>query len=84
MSRDGSDEAYVIRPCNMLLGDQAATITSLGGCLATRPSTDDGSAAVDGYWAGHRLVVVYRKLQHEQPASSTALRRRTTYPQSRR
>ncbi|WCH90831.1 hypothetical protein POD33_01240 [Streptomyces moderatus] len=67
-SRDDSDEAYVVGLCSQVLGETALTQHKFdwlqgdpgaGGRRARLP--------VDAYWPGHRLVVEYRELQHDQP-----------------
>ncbi|MET7671492.1 hypothetical protein [Micromonospora luteifusca] len=70
MSRDDSDEAYVIRLCNEVLGEQAATQHRFTWLLGD-PSTNGRRATlpVDGYWPGHQLVVEYRERQHDQPVA---------------
>src|SRR5690606_40186371 len=67
-SRDDSDEAYVVGLCNQVLGEQALTQHKFDWLLG-----DPGAGGrqvrlpVDAYWPGHRLVVEYRVLQHDQP-----------------
>lgn len=67
-SRDDSDEAYVIGLCDRILGEVALTQHRFDWLLG-----DPGAGGrrvrlpVDAYWPGHRLVVEYRELQHDQP-----------------
>ncbi|RQW99846.1 hypothetical protein [Micromonospora inaquosa] len=70
MSRDDSDEAYVIGLCNRVLGEQAAAQHRFDWLLGD-PSTNGRRTMlpVDGYWPTHRLVVEYRELQHDQPVA---------------
>jgi len=68
MSRDDSDEAYVIGLCDRVLGEQAARQHRFEWLLGD-PSANGRQVMlpVDGYWPGHQLVVEYRELQHDQP-----------------
>lgn len=67
-TRDDSDEAYVVRLCNRLLGEDALPQHRFDWLLG-----DPGAGGrrvrlpVDAYWPGHQLVVEYRELQHDQP-----------------
>ncbi|WP_407110960.1 hypothetical protein ACE1N8_21340 [Streptomyces sp. DSM 116494] len=67
-SRDDSDEAYVVGLCDRVLGEEALTQHKFDWLLG-----DPGAGGrqvrlpVDAYWPGHRLVVEYRELQHDQP-----------------
>ncbi|MFC8441152.1 hypothetical protein ACFUJT_23675 [Streptomyces griseoincarnatus] len=67
-SRGDSDEAYVIGLCDRILGEPALTQHRFDWLLG-----DPGAGGrqvrlpVDAYWPGHRLVVEYRELQHDQP-----------------
>jgi hypothetical protein len=68
MSREDSDEAYVLDLCDEVLaerGQRQARFDWLRG----DPGRDGRTRAlpVDGYWPGHGLVVEYRELQHDQP-----------------
>jgi hypothetical protein len=67
VGRDDSDEMYVIGLCNVVLGEQAATQHRFEWLLGD-PSASGRRVRlpVDGYWPGHRLVVEYRELQHDQ------------------
>ena len=68
MGREDSDETYVLDLCDEALG-------SLGrrqhrfDWLRGDPGSSGRQARlpVDSYWPGHRLVVEYRELQHDQP-----------------
>jgi hypothetical protein len=68
MSRDDSDEAYVIDLCNAVLGEQALTQHRFDWLLGD-PGANGRQVKlpVDGYWPGHQLVVEYREIQHDQP-----------------
>ncbi|MFJ3723319.1 hypothetical protein ACIPYQ_12200 [Streptomyces sp. NPDC090045] len=67
-TRDDSDEAYVVGLCDQVLGETACTQHKFEWLLG-----DPGVGGrrvrlpVDAYWPGHRLVVEYRELQHDQP-----------------
>ena len=68
MSRETSDEAYVLDLCDDVLnerGQRQARFDWLRG----DPGRDGRARTlpVDGYWPGHGLVVEYRELQHDQP-----------------
>jgi hypothetical protein len=69
VSRSDSDEAYVIDLCDDVLGEQAARQHRFEWLLGDPSVTGRRPAKlpVDAYWAGHRLVVEYRELQHDQP-----------------
>ncbi|MFF5922043.1 hypothetical protein ACFY8C_27455 [Streptomyces flavochromogenes] len=66
-TRDASDEAYVVGLCNQVLGEAALTQHKFDWLLGD-PGTSGRQARlpVDAYWPGHRLVVEYRELQHDQ------------------
>ncbi|WP_254047422.1 hypothetical protein [Streptomyces aureus] len=53
--------------CNQVLGETALTQHKFGWLLGD-PGTSGRQARlpVDAYWPGHRLVVEYRELQHDQ------------------
>ncbi|MDJ0460688.1 hypothetical protein [Streptomyces sp. H27-C3] len=70
MSRDNSDEAYVIDLCNAVLGEQALTQHRFDWLLGD-PGVGGRQVKlpVDGYWPGRQLVVEYRELQHDQPVA---------------
>ncbi|WP_212823657.1 hypothetical protein [Polymorphospora rubra] len=70
MSRDDSDEAFVIGLCSKVLGEQAETQHRFEWLLGD-PSTNGRRVMlpVDGYWPGHQLVVEYREQQHDQPVA---------------
>ncbi|MFF9656942.1 hypothetical protein [Streptomyces griseoluteus] len=67
-ARGDSDEAYVVDLCNRILGETALPQHRFDWLLG-----DPGAGGrrvrlpVDAYWPGHRLVVEYRELQHDQP-----------------
>ena len=67
-TRDDSDEAYVVDLCDQILGETALTQHKFDW-LRGDPGTSGRRAKlpVDAYWPGHRLVVEYRELQHDQP-----------------
>ncbi|MFF4363771.1 hypothetical protein [Streptomyces sp. NPDC001604] len=67
-TRDDSDEAYVVGLCDQILGETALTQHKFDWLLGD-PGTSGRRAnlPVDAYWPGHRLVVEYRELQHDQP-----------------
>ncbi|MEU8522216.1 hypothetical protein [Streptomyces sp. NPDC048577] len=67
-TRESSDEAYVVRLCNRLLGETALTQHRFDWLLGD-PGAGGRQArlAVDAYWPGRQLVVEYRELQHDQP-----------------
>ncbi|MFJ5831457.1 hypothetical protein [Streptomyces sp. NPDC093089] len=67
-TRDDSDEAYVVGLCNQVLGEVASTQHKFDWLLGD-PGAGGRRARlpVDAYWPGHRLVVEYRELQHDQP-----------------
>ncbi|MER6675154.1 hypothetical protein [Streptomyces sp. NPDC000983] len=67
-TRDDSDEAYVVALCNRILGENASTQHKFDWLLGD-PGTGGRRARlpVDAYWPGHRLVVEYREIQHDQP-----------------
>jgi hypothetical protein len=68
VSRSDSDEAYVIDLCDDVLGEQAARQHRFGWLLGDPSLTGrQAKLPVDAYWIGHRLVVEYRELQHDQP-----------------
>ncbi|MEV0750491.1 hypothetical protein AB0I75_35695 [Streptomyces sp. NPDC050273] len=70
MSRDDSDEAYVVGLCNQVLEETALTQHRFDWLLG-----DPGSGGrrarlpVDAFWPGHHLVVEYREIQHDQPVA---------------
>ncbi|MFI1281299.1 hypothetical protein ACH4U5_11170 [Streptomyces sp. NPDC020858] len=68
MSRDDSDEAYVVGLCNQVLGEAALTQHKFDWLLGD-PGTGGRQAKlpVDAFWPGHHLVVEYREIQHDQP-----------------
>ncbi|MBY8341243.1 hypothetical protein LXH13_19435 [Streptomyces spinosirectus] len=67
-TRDDSDEAYVVGLCNQVLGETALAQHKFDWLLGD-PGRGGRRAKlpVDAYWPGHRLVVEYRELQHDQP-----------------
>ncbi|MEX0172184.1 hypothetical protein [Streptomyces sp. LMG1-1-1.1] len=67
-TRDDSDEAYVVGLCGEILGEVALTQHKFDWLLGD-PGAGGRQARlpVDAYWPGHRLVVEYRELQHDQP-----------------
>lgn len=67
-ARDDSDEAYVVGLCDRILGETALTQHRFDWLLGD-PGTSGRRAKlpVDAFWPGHRLVVEYRELQHDQP-----------------
>ncbi len=68
MSRDDSDEAYVVGLCNEVLGATALTQHRFDWLLGD-PGAGGRQARlpVDAYWPGHRLVLEYRERQHDEP-----------------
>ncbi|WP_017581291.1 hypothetical protein [Nocardiopsis valliformis] len=68
MSRDDSDEAYVIGLCDEVLGETGLPQHRFDWLLGD-PGANGKRAKlpVDAYWPGHELVVEYRELQHDQP-----------------
>jgi very-short-patch-repair endonuclease len=66
--RQDSDEAYVLDLCDEILGEQGSRQHRFDWLLS-----DPGASGrrvrlpVDSYWPGHRLVVEYRGIQHDQP-----------------
>ncbi|MDX2646126.1 hypothetical protein PV341_21695 [Streptomyces sp. PA03-1a] len=68
MSRDDSDEAYVVDLCNQVLEEAALTQHKFDWLLGD-PGTSGREAKlpVDAFWPGHHLVVEYREIQHDQP-----------------
>jgi hypothetical protein len=68
MSRNNSDESYVIDLCDDVLGERASRQHRFDWLLGD-PSASGRRARlpVDAYWARHRLVVEYRELQHDRP-----------------
>ncbi|MEV5468541.1 hypothetical protein AB0N37_23385 [Streptomyces griseoincarnatus] len=67
-SRGDSDEAYVIGLCDRILGEQALRQHRFDWLLGDRGAGGrQVRLPVDAYWPGHRLVVEYRELQHDQP-----------------
>ncbi|MGW3246550.1 hypothetical protein [Streptomyces sp. NPDC001070] len=68
MSRDDSDEAYVVDLCNQVLEEAALTQHKFDWLLGD-PGTSGRQAKlpVDAFWPGHHLVVEYREIQHDQP-----------------
>ncbi|MFD0306978.1 hypothetical protein [Streptomyces sp. NPDC127119] len=67
-AREGSDEAYVVGLCDLILGESALTQHKFAWLLGD-PGTSGRRVRlpVDAYWPGHGLVVEYRELQHDQP-----------------
>lgn len=67
-TRDDSAEAYVVDLCDQILGETALTQHMFDWLLGD-PGMSGRRAKlpVDAYWPGHRLVVEYRELQHDQP-----------------
>lgn len=67
-TRGVGDEAYVVGLCNRGLSEQALTQHKFDWQLGD-PGAGGRRAElpVDAYWPGHRLVVEYRELQHDQP-----------------
>ncbi|WP_326565488.1 hypothetical protein VSH64_26945 [Amycolatopsis rhabdoformis] len=68
MSREDSDEAYVLDLCDEVLGERGRRQARFDWLLGDIGR--DGRARklpVDGYWPGHELVVEYREVQHDQP-----------------
>ncbi|MFD7629916.1 hypothetical protein ACFV7Q_28510 [Streptomyces sp. NPDC059851] len=63
-----SDEAYVVGLCSRILGEGASTQHRFDWLLGD-PGTSGRRVRlpVDAYWPGHRLVIEYRELQHDQP-----------------
>ncbi|MFF7361567.1 hypothetical protein [Streptomyces sp. NPDC008125] len=70
MSRDDSDEAYVVGLCNQVLVETALTQHRFDWLLGD-PGSGGGRARlpVDAFWPGHHLVVEYREIQHDQPVA---------------
>ncbi|MFH8717470.1 hypothetical protein [Streptomyces zaomyceticus] len=68
MSRDDSDETYVVDLCNQVLEEAALTQHKFDWLLGD-PGTSGRQAKlpVDAFWPGHHLVVEYREIQHDQP-----------------
>ncbi|WP_234323562.1 hypothetical protein [Streptomyces sp. NRRL F-2580] len=68
MSRDDSDEAYVVGLCHQVLGATALAQHRFDWLLGD-PGAGGRRARlpVDAYWPGHRLVLEYRERQHEEP-----------------
>ncbi|MEV8564914.1 hypothetical protein AB0436_04890 [Streptomyces sp. NPDC051322] len=68
MSRDDSDEAYVVDLCNQIL-EEAALPQHKFDWLLGDPGTSGRQVKlpVDAFWPGHHLVVEYREVQHDQP-----------------
>ncbi|MFD9366343.1 hypothetical protein ACFWA6_01365 [Streptomyces sp. NPDC060020] len=68
MSRDDSDEAYVVGLCNQVLGATALTQHRFDWLLGD-PGAGGRRARlpVDAYWPSHRLVLEYRERQHDEP-----------------
>ncbi|WP_060886165.1 hypothetical protein [Streptomyces caniscabiei] len=67
-ARDDSDETYVVGLCDRILGETALAQHRFDWLLGD-PGVSGRRAKlpVDAYWPGHRLVVEYRELQHDQP-----------------
>lgn len=70
MSREDSDEAYVIALCDEVLGEKSSTQHRFEWLLG-----DPGAKGrrvrlpVDAFWPRHRLVVEYRERQHDEPVA---------------
>lgn len=68
VTRESSDEAYVVSLCAQILGESALTQHRFDWLLG-----DPGAGGrrvklpIDAFWPGHRLVLEYRELQHDQP-----------------
>ncbi|MEU1086313.1 hypothetical protein ACFYPN_23980 [Streptomyces sp. NPDC005576] len=68
MSREDSDEAYVLDMCDEILGEAGRRGHRFDWLLGDPGATGrQVKLPVDSYWHGHRLVVEYRELQHDQP-----------------
>lgn len=66
--RPESDEAYVVDLCNKVLGEAALAQHKFDWLLGDAGTSGRrAKLPVDAYWPGHRLVVEYRELQHDQP-----------------
>lgn len=68
MSREDSDEAYVLGMCDEVLGEVGRQGHRFDWLLGDPGATGRRvKLPVDSYWPGHQLVVEYRELQHDQP-----------------
>ncbi|MFF9094587.1 hypothetical protein ACF1AY_09055 [Streptomyces sp. NPDC014776] len=64
--RENSDEAYVVRLCERILGEEALTQHTFDWLLGDpAPNGRRARLPVDAYWPGHRLVLEYRERQHD-------------------
>ena len=70
MGREASDEAYVLRLCDQVLGDAGARQHRFDWLLGD-PGKSGRCARlpVDGYWPNAKIVVEYRELQHDRPVA---------------
>jgi hypothetical protein len=70
VGRDDSDEAYVLDLCDEVLGERASRQHRFEWLLGD-PGRNGRRVRlpVDGFWAGHGLVVEYRERQHDQPVA---------------
>ncbi|KAB2588198.1 hypothetical protein [Streptomyces arboris] len=70
MSRNDSDEAYVVGLCNQVLERTALTQHTFDWLLGD-PAASGRRAKlpVDAFWPDYRLVVEYREIQHDQPVA---------------
>ncbi|WP_405901883.1 hypothetical protein OG696_00505 [Streptomyces sp. NBC_00656] len=70
MSRDDSDEAYVVGLCNEVLEETALTQHTFDWLLGD-PGASGRRAKlpVDAFWPGRRMVVEYREIQHDRPVA---------------
>ncbi|MFF4307810.1 hypothetical protein [Streptomyces sp. NPDC001601] len=66
--RENSDEAYVLDLCDEVLGEQGLRQHRFDWLLGDAGATGRRiRLPVDSYWPGHKLVVEYREVQHDQP-----------------
>ncbi|WP_246281683.1 hypothetical protein [Fodinicola acaciae] len=68
MSRETSDEAYVLALCDEILNEPGLRQVRFDW-LRGDPGRDGRSRSlpVDAFWPGHSVVVEYREIQHDQP-----------------
>lgn len=68
MSRDDSDETYVIDLCDEVLGEKGIRQHRFDWLLGD-PGANGRQVRlpVDSYWPGRELVIEYRERQHEEP-----------------
>jgi hypothetical protein len=70
VGRADSDEGYVLDLCDELLNERGLRQHRFEWLLGDPGRTGrQVRLPVDGFWAGHHLVVEYREIQHDHPVA---------------